>query len=79
MVSEQSHLHQLINLDVMPDSGLRTKPIPERAIASQGYAKKNILSLLVNHCFMQRFEVAFTKMESILIYEVDVMSFLIVH
>lgn len=38
--NEQRHLHQLIKPSVMPDSGLPTKPTPERAMAWGGFAKK---------------------------------------
>lgn len=78
MVSERSHLHQLINLDVMPESGLRTKAIPERATAWRDHAPKLHLSLPVTHYSMKSFEMAFIKMESVLLSEVDDNSFLTV-
>ena len=40
MVNEQSRLHWLISPGVTPDRGLCTKPIPDRATAWEGFAKK---------------------------------------
>lgn len=76
MVNEQSRLHWLISPGVTPDRGLCTKPIPDRATAWEGFAKKWFPFSSIHHRFVKSSEMAFTKLETILIYKVHGISFL---